>query len=492
MIKQHPFSSLILPPRSARSLLPTRHGLMTTVAVRANLGVSRLMSNETQEEAHNSARHFAVHPQTSNSPTHYYIAAIILFGLLGNLTCIAAARRHHALKRSRFNPYLIACIVSDTVFLLCLGLVWLKGLDVNWHDISGVCTVSAFLSNTSSFLSAWYVAAIALELSTTLRNPYRIYRLFTTRRLLVKRVLLLALISLLANTWTLAMSRVVQIPVPRGPSPMGVELSDFVSHGNETDDEGPNESPTYVHVCHFNTEKEYVFRAFTIYEVLLSVAVPLIVTAVTGSIAAIRYVVDRFCTPIHQGQTEAVSNISPMSTNGTVLQNPNFVDHVQQLDVLTDAHERLKDSPFHSRLQDFTVHAEPEADRERRVLIAAVSTVTVGKLRPTLLNKRRPRHLMSPARYHAMLHRRTLERCLRLEASVRPLLHLKAATYFVSTLPHFAYRLSVIFGNGEGIQGSQALQPMIVIFLFYTQFALNAPLFAAYGCMLRLCNRKKP
>lgn len=143
--------SSVFPLRSPRALLPTRHALLTTTAARGAIAVS-LMSNATKDETFVSSRHFP--PQTSNA-SHYYIAAIILFGFVGNVLCAVACRHCNPLRRSRFSHYLIACAISDTVFLLCLGLVWLKGVGVNWHDLSAVCTVSAFASNTSSFLSAW-------------------------------------------------------------------------------------------------------------------------------------------------------------------------------------------------------------------------------------------------------------------------------------------------------------------------------------------------
>jgi hypothetical protein len=117
----------------------------------------------------------------------YYVAFLVVFGTLGNGSCLIIYRRA-SLNRCRRVQYLTALAISDLVFLCCLGLMWLKGIGVEWQEMPGICSASIYISNTASFLSGWYVMVLTAEMACVLRRPYHIVRTTAGSRLNVAKV----------------------------------------------------------------------------------------------------------------------------------------------------------------------------------------------------------------------------------------------------------------------------------------------------------------
>lgn len=230
------------------------------------------------------------------SGARIYLGLLIVFGSLGNLACLIVYYRSRLLKRFRSTAYLKALAISDLSFLLCLGLVWLKSIDVHWQDFPVVCPISIYLSNTSSFLSAWYVMAMTAEMASTVRRARfragtgggirliiatgRGKRKFST----MTRLSFIAGLAFLINGWTLAVTE--SVPIDAGPDD---------ASGDHSGNASSSSYWTCAYECRIAMDSEEVYRTFNILDTVFSFTVPLIVTVLLNCyiayviVAAARY-----------------------------------------------------------------------------------------------------------------------------------------------------------------------------------------------------------
>ena len=82
----------------------------------------------------------------------YYLAAIIMFGILGNaLSFLVFTRTHLKLRSSSY--YLAALALADLGFLVTLLVVWLNHFDIDLFNRPGFCQALVYLSSVSSCMS---------------------------------------------------------------------------------------------------------------------------------------------------------------------------------------------------------------------------------------------------------------------------------------------------------------------------------------------------
>lgn len=82
----------------------------------------------------------------------YYLAVIIVFGILGNaLNFLVFTRTHLKLRSSSY--YLAALALADLGFLVTLLVVWLNHFGVDLFNRPGFCQALVYLSSVSSCMS---------------------------------------------------------------------------------------------------------------------------------------------------------------------------------------------------------------------------------------------------------------------------------------------------------------------------------------------------
>ncbi|KAJ1529235.1 hypothetical protein ONE63_006037 [Megalurothrips usitatus] len=101
----------------------------------------------------------------------YYVPAIIVIGLVGNLlSCIVFLNTHLRLRSSSY--YLAALAVADFGFLAVLVLVWMDSVHgVQMFEKEGWCQVITYVSTVCGFLSVWLIVAFTVERFIAVQYP---------------------------------------------------------------------------------------------------------------------------------------------------------------------------------------------------------------------------------------------------------------------------------------------------------------------------------
>ncbi|KAI4500000.1 hypothetical protein M0802_004870 [Mischocyttarus mexicanus] len=127
----------------------------------------------------------------------YYIPAIILLGLVGNLlSCVVFLNTHLKMRSSSY--YLAALATADFGFLVSLLLVWLNdtvGLVVFNKD--GWCETLVYVSAVCSSLSVWLIVAFTVERFIAVQYPLHRPHICTIAR--AKAIILILVILALAS-----------------------------------------------------------------------------------------------------------------------------------------------------------------------------------------------------------------------------------------------------------------------------------------------------
>lgn len=120
----------------------------------------------------------------------YYILAIILLGLVGNLlSCVVFLKTHLKLRSSSY--YLAALATADFGFLMSLLLVWLNST-VGWRVFNndGWCETLVYVSAVCSSLSVWLIVAFTVERFIAVQYPlHRPHMCTVARAKMIIRVL---------------------------------------------------------------------------------------------------------------------------------------------------------------------------------------------------------------------------------------------------------------------------------------------------------------
>ena len=100
----------------------------------------------------------------------YYLALIIVFGMVGNtLNFLVFTRTHLRLRSSSY--YLAALALADLGFLLTLLIVWLNHVGINLFNRQGFCQAMVYGSSVCSCLSVWLTVAFTFERLIAVQYP---------------------------------------------------------------------------------------------------------------------------------------------------------------------------------------------------------------------------------------------------------------------------------------------------------------------------------
>ncbi|CAH1393624.1 unnamed protein product [Nezara viridula] len=131
----------------------------------------------------------------------YYLPAVILVGLIGNiLSCIVFLNTHLKMRSSSY--YLAALSTADFGFLLSISFVWLNNnFGVKVYNTNGWCQGLVYLSSVCSFLSVWLIVSFTVERFIAVQYPLHRPRMCTVHRAKTV-VLVLTGIAVLFNTYS--------------------------------------------------------------------------------------------------------------------------------------------------------------------------------------------------------------------------------------------------------------------------------------------------
>ncbi len=111
----------------------------------------------------------------------YYLAIIIIFGMVGNtLSFLVFTRTHLKLRSSSY--YLAALALADLGFLLTLLVVWLNHVGVDLFNRQGFCQALVYGSSVCSCLSVWLTVAFTIERLIAVQYPLQRPYMCTVRR----------------------------------------------------------------------------------------------------------------------------------------------------------------------------------------------------------------------------------------------------------------------------------------------------------------------
>ena len=111
----------------------------------------------------------------------YYLAVIIIFGMVGNiLNFLVFTRTHLKLRSSSY--YLAALALADLGFLLTLLVVWLNHVGVDLFNRQGFCQALVYTSSVCSCLSVWLIVAFTIERLIAVQYPLQRPYMCTVRR----------------------------------------------------------------------------------------------------------------------------------------------------------------------------------------------------------------------------------------------------------------------------------------------------------------------
>lgn len=139
----------------------------------------------------------------------YYVPAVILIGLIGNLlSCFVFLYTHLKLRSSSY--YLAALSAADFGFLASISLVWLNNkLDVPVFNRDGWCQLMVYVSSVCSFLSVWLIVAFTVERFIAVQYPLHRPRVCTVSRAKAT-VIVLSVASLLVHSYTFLTAGIIR------------------------------------------------------------------------------------------------------------------------------------------------------------------------------------------------------------------------------------------------------------------------------------------
>ncbi|XP_059482678.1 thyrotropin-releasing hormone receptor-like [Neocloeon triangulifer] len=139
----------------------------------------------------------------------YYIPFIVVVGICFNALNVYVFLKTH-LKHRSSSYYLAALAVSDSGFLVSLGMIWFgDSIGVQTFNRSGWCQLVIYLSSTSSFLSVWLTVGFTIERFIAVQYPLKRPHVCTVARAKIV-VLGLAILSLALNSYVLVIAGVVE------------------------------------------------------------------------------------------------------------------------------------------------------------------------------------------------------------------------------------------------------------------------------------------
>ncbi len=152
----------------------------------------------------------------------YFVPSLIATGFVGNSFAIFVMLRTRLCKFSYIN-YLIALLISDCCYLFNLLCLWMAERGINIYKLGAWCHFVIFLSQSSSFLSLWYITCFLLDRFIALNMQHWARSLCTT----VKAKIAVIGLALVAIAVFLNISLTVGVIIIPGPQIFCVPLRRF-------------------------------------------------------------------------------------------------------------------------------------------------------------------------------------------------------------------------------------------------------------------------
>ncbi|GFR76018.1 orphan G-protein coupled receptor 45 [Elysia marginata] len=102
-------------------------------------------------------------PPEASSFQKFAMPVVLSVGFLGGIALVCVFMKT-PLRRSALANYLTAAGVTNTVYLLCSGVMWLtihQGIQL--RNVIGICQLTTFSLHLSKFLATWYLVLAHLE-----------------------------------------------------------------------------------------------------------------------------------------------------------------------------------------------------------------------------------------------------------------------------------------------------------------------------------------
>lgn len=147
----------------------------------SNLSSENVSATEGLAESPNVTASFTFALKCLDFFNFYYLAVIIIFGMVGNtLNFLVFTRTHLKLRSSSY--YLAALALADLGFLLTLLVVWLNHVGVDLFNRQGFCQALVYTSSVCSCLSVWLTVAFTIERLIAVQYPLQRPYMCTVRR----------------------------------------------------------------------------------------------------------------------------------------------------------------------------------------------------------------------------------------------------------------------------------------------------------------------
>lgn len=139
----------------------------------------------------------------------YYLALIIIFGMVGNtLSFLVFTHTHLKLRSSSY--YLAALALADLGFLMTLLIVWLNHVGVDLFNRQGFCQAMVYGSSVSSCLSVWLTVAFTVERLIAVQYPLHRPSMCTVRRAKII-IAALTLVTIFMHVYSLFTAGITEV-----------------------------------------------------------------------------------------------------------------------------------------------------------------------------------------------------------------------------------------------------------------------------------------
>lgn len=116
--------------------------------------------------------------QVITAVNRYGLPLIVVIGFIGNLLSFLVFV-FSRLKRISTSVYLAALAVSDSGFLLCVGIGWFDNMGIRFFHYNGICQILVYATFVFSFTSIWFVNAFTGEMYIAVFHPKKSVKLCT-------------------------------------------------------------------------------------------------------------------------------------------------------------------------------------------------------------------------------------------------------------------------------------------------------------------------
>ncbi len=152
----------------------------------------------------------------------YFVPSLIATGFTGNSFALFVMLKTRLSKFSYIN-YLIALLISDCCYLFNLLCLWMAEKGINIYKLGAWCHFVIFLSQSSSFLSLWYITCFLLDRFIALNMQHWARSLCTS----VKAKITVIGLAMVAVAVFLNISLTVGVIIMPGPQIFCVPLRRF-------------------------------------------------------------------------------------------------------------------------------------------------------------------------------------------------------------------------------------------------------------------------